>query len=132
MELYTTDKEDATKRVAKHFIIENLKEKSGGIFGSFKEADPKYEWMFNDFEFDGRDEFTLILSGITLNSNETLNYHVELSAISEDYYKYLESLSRQNNADGDPVQERVVAYTNIKRGLGIFAATNKVHKKVEQ
>ena len=110
-----------------YFIIENLKNQTTGIFSDFIIPDPKEIQIFDDFEFDGEDEFTLILKSFDYN-----NYTIELSSISESYFKYSQTLEQQRETKNDPIREKVVAYSNITGGLGIFGAINKKHLQVER
>lgn len=49
---------------------------------------------------------------------------------TEEYYKYLESSKKNNDAGGNPFAEPVSNYTNIKGGLGVFAAYQIFERKV--
>jgi len=47
--------------------------------------------------------------------------------ISQDYYQYLNSISNFNNTSGDPFGTPSPVFTNVKGGLGIFTAFQKLH-----
>lgn len=49
---------------------------------------------------------------------------VELRAVSEEYYLYHNSLSRQQSDPNLPFNEPVIVFNNIKNGQGIFAGYN--------
>ena len=104
-----------------YFIIENLKTKSGGIFDDFIQPDPKKMQFFDDFEFDGKDEFTLILSHFQDNED----YVIQLYSLSESYFKYIQTIEQQRETKNDPLVEKVVIYSNIQGGFGIFGSANK-------
>lgn len=65
-------------------------------------------------------------NGITVKSS----YKGFFLKCTEEYYKYLESVELSSNASGNPFSEPVSVYTNIKGGLGIFAAYQIVEKNV--
>ncbi|NBC05733.1 MAG: DUF4249 family protein [Bacteroidetes bacterium] len=46
---------------------------------------------------------------------------VELRVVSEEYYLYFTSLSRQHAAKGEPLSEPVLVFNNVKGGQGVFA-----------
>ena len=106
-----------------NFIIENIKKKTGGIFDDFKEPDPESLQIFTDEDFADKDEFTLILSDFSAENNYTL----EFSNISEDYYRYLETLELQKQTESDPLREKVIIYSNIQGGLGILGAKSTTY-----
>jgi len=49
---------------------------------------------------------------------------VELRNVSESYYKYHTSLTRQFQSKLDPLSDQVVVFDNIDKGFGIFAGFN--------
>jgi hypothetical protein len=46
---------------------------------------------------------------------------VELRVVSEEYYRYFSSLSRQYTSKGEPFSEPVVIFDNVEGGQGVFA-----------
>lgn len=46
---------------------------------------------------------------------------IELRAVSESYYRYFSTLSRQEGISDTPLSDPVIVYDNIKGGRGIFA-----------
>lgn len=49
---------------------------------------------------------------------------------TKEYYKYLESSKNNNNASGNPFAESISVYSNVKGGLGVFAAYQIIEKKI--
>ncbi len=49
---------------------------------------------------------------------------LELRAVTEEYYLYFSSLSRQKHSPDSPFSEPVILFDNIDGGLGIFAGYN--------
>jgi hypothetical protein len=79
--------------------------------------------LFEDASFNGR----LITNTFGLQmridqTNELLGkMFVELRTVSEEYFLYHNSLSRQQNSPNHPFGDPVTIYDNIENGLGIFA-----------
>ena len=46
---------------------------------------------------------------------------VQLVHVSSDYFNYRKSLKLALNANGNPFAQQVQIYSNIERGLGVFA-----------
>ena len=46
---------------------------------------------------------------------------VELRVVSEEYYRYFASLSRQHASKGEPLSEPVFVFNNVEGGKGVFA-----------
>ena len=88
---------------------------SGGVSGLLCE-----EFVVTDRLFDGK-EYSW--SGITENlsdENGRKELRLVISSLSEDYYRYLQSLER--NVFYDPLtQEPFPIYSNVSGGLGVFA-----------
>ncbi len=77
------------------------------------------EFIVTDRLFDGKD---YSWSGTTYELNESGRNELRLiiSSLSEDYYKYLQSLER--NVFHDPLLEQPSpVYSNVNGGLGVFA-----------
>ncbi len=85
---------------------------SGGV--------PCEEFVVTDRLFDGKD---YSWSGIALGGSDgrgRKEFRLIISSLSEDYYRYLQSLER--NVFHDPLtQEPFPMYTNVSGGLGVFA-----------
>ena len=79
--------------------------------------------LFADIPFDG--QFTTY--GFRLRAVVTPRYQLlgqmfaELRSVSEEYYLYHRSLSRQQDSPGAPFSEPVIVFNNIENGHGIFA-----------
>ncbi len=78
------------------------------------------EFVVTDRRFDGKD---YSWSGVTpklSDENGRKELRLILSSLSEDYYKYLQSLER--NVSYDPLtEEPFPVYSNVSEGLGVFA-----------
>ncbi len=78
------------------------------------------EFVATDRLFDGKD---YSWSGTTINVADEIGrkeLRLIISSLSEDYYKYLQSLER--NVFHDPLtQEPFPVYSNVSGGLGVFA-----------
>ena len=78
------------------------------------------EFVVTDRLFDGKD---YSWSGTTLNVPDEIGrkeLRLVISSLSEDYYKYLQSLER--NVFHDPLtEEPFPVYSNVNGGLGVFA-----------
>ncbi len=76
------------------------------------------EFTLTDRLFDGRG---YSWSGITDDvSEKTKELRLITSSLSEDYYKYLQSLDRNNLYD-PALEEPFPVYSNVNGGLGVFA-----------
>ena len=62
---------------------------------------------------------------INKDFSDSTTFNFNLFSISKDYYLYLQSWSKQADSKGDPFSEAVSVYTNINKGVGIFAGFNK-------
>ncbi len=78
------------------------------------------EFVVTDRRFDGKD---YSWSGVTIELSDEdgrKELRLILSSLSEDYYKYLQSLER--NVSYDPLtEEPFPMYSNVSGGLGVFA-----------
>ena len=79
--------------------------------------------IFNDEQFDGS------TFGSRFNISARLfprlqklgKTYIELRTVTEDYYLYFTSLSRQLENGDQPLSQPVILYSNIDNGLGVFA-----------
>ncbi len=55
---------------------------------------------------------------------------VELRSVSEEYYLFHSTVSRQQNNSDQPFSDPVVLYNNIRNGQGVFAGYSQAEKKV--
>jgi hypothetical protein len=77
-------------------------------------------FLFDDKEKDGLQFYSNLSSYFYYNSI----YDIYVLNIDEEYYKY--QYSRNHYTSSDPFSEPSTIYTNIKGGLGIFAAYQKL------
>ncbi|MFN3998047.1 DUF4249 domain-containing protein [Algoriphagus sp.] len=93
-------------------------------------VNPAYErnsWTYSGLLFDD-----VLLSGndseIVFRSTFPRDYDLEvtinLSHVSESYYRYEETVGLQNYNRGDFLSQPVLVYTNIQNGMGILKARN--------
>lgn len=93
-------------------------------------VNPAYQrdsWTYSGLLFDN-----VLLSGndseIVFRSTFPRNYDLEvtinLSHVSESYYRYEETVGLQNYNRGDFLSQPVLVYTNIQNGMGILKARN--------
>jgi hypothetical protein len=82
-------------------------------------------FIFNDLLFDGKSKTLSAVAPFGLVSpGSDYKYLIELSNLSEAYYKYVATLQRYRDSqdfDQGLLDEPVVVFTNINNGLGIFA-----------
>ena len=80
----------------------------------------------NDNEKNGKEMSSkLVSNSFGLNSGKIVAYDIYLLNIDAEYYKYQNSLD--NYTYDDPFSEPSPVYTNIKGGLGIFAAYQQLY-----
>jgi hypothetical protein len=80
-------------------------------------------FLIKDETFDGK-KVTFFLNGdYSLNASQYIpgNFLVELRTVSESYYNYHLSITRQSNPKNGPLSEGVFVDDNIENGEGIFA-----------
>ena len=83
-----------------------------------------YSDVYNDNLFDGNQKtFNYNFNTQYIGGPNSFNRRlvVELTSLSEEYYNYVDSRSRQQWSEGDPFSEPVFVYNNIENGYGIFA-----------
>lgn len=74
-------------------------------------------FLFSDALFNGSTRtISVRLENYTVNSQ----YMVRLTSISHDYFRYLRTVERYLNANGDPFAEPVLIFNNVTNGLGIL------------
>lgn len=83
----------------------------------------------NDVGKDGKEFISKMTGYYYPNATQSkLYYHIYVMNVDIEYYKYQHSLD--NYTYQDPFSEPSPLYTNIKGGLGIFAAYQKIYKKI--
>lgn len=90
-------------------------------------ADDSYsfyqELYFNDEFFDGQNKtLDVRVSQAFTPLNNDLRMQVHLYRCTEETYKYLISVKKFQNSDGDIFSEPVKVFSNITNGYGIFGA----------
>jgi hypothetical protein len=82
--------------------------------------------LIEDDAFQGRRvRFSFSVPVRVLNSRELPGYlYAELRHVSEPYYKFFSTLSRNQNNVGPPYTEPVIVYSNVEGGRGVFAGYN--------
>jgi len=82
--------------------------------------------LLTDEPFDGKIISYNIPISLQYNPAEELlgKIFVDLRAVSEEYYRYFEALSRQEDATDSPFEDPVFLFDNIEGGKGVFAGYN--------
>jgi Domain of unknown function (DUF4249) len=75
--------------------------------------------VFSDDKFDGKEVSLTVNIESYFNSGTDDYLATELTSLSEDAYRYIQSRNNQLDNDGNPFVEPVVVYNNIKGGYGI-------------
>jgi len=79
--------------------------------------------LFEDTPFNG--ESQLLRLPVTIEINDDQEYpgrlFAELRSVTEEYYLFHTSLSRQQNSANQPFADPVLLFNNIKNGHGVFA-----------
>ena len=79
--------------------------------------------LFNDEQFDGStfgSRFN-ISARIFPRRQRLGKTYIELRTVTEEYYLYFTSLSRQLENGDQPLTQPVILYSNIENGIGVFA-----------
>lgn len=79
--------------------------------------------LFDDVLLDGND--SEIVFRATFPRDYDLDITIELSHVSESYYRYIETVGLQDYNRGDFLSQPVLVYTNIRNGMGILKARNR-------
>jgi hypothetical protein len=78
--------------------------------------------LLSDQRFDGQLYTNEFLLRFELHNKERLGMLLaELRSVSEDYYLFETSLTRQQSSPGEPIVAPILLYNNINNGVGIFA-----------
>ena len=94
-----------------------------------------YDMKFNYTEYYAADE---TVSATTVNGTietpafdpDSATYVFSVSNISEDYYKFVQSMNLVENADGNPFAEPARLYTNVKGGTGVLGSMTVKYKEL--
>lgn len=63
-------------------------------------------------------------------NTDTVWLDVSLQHITRDYYLYVASLKKYDQADGNPFAEAVSVFTNVDKGLGIFSSYTAFTRRI--
>ena len=96
---------------------------SGSSFWDYNEIN-----LFNDNKKDGKEFVIKRIYSYDVNDTTKRYFHAFVMNIDVEYYRYQYSL--EHNTGYDPFSEPSPIYTNIKNGLGIFAAYQKKYKRI--
>lgn len=96
------------------------------------DADPtattsmKYGTLYlNDDNFNGQTKKLVVYIPRMFNtSTDTIS--VQFNHISDNYYKYIRTLNKYLNAEGNPFSEPVQVFSNVNYGAGIFALQQRL------
>lgn len=82
--------------------------------------------LIEDGPFDGQSILYTFPLQVTINPDQELlgKVFVDLLSVSEEYYRYYNSLSRQLESGNGPFTEPVIIDDNVDNGGGIFAGFN--------
>lgn len=125
-----------------NIIISNLKEikvttryddafQSGYLFSNSIGFNNVSKDVFNVLgEYRGMKEVSLFVSyyPVMEKNNQTdykEEYWLEVTGMSEDYYKYLKTYIKQVETKDNPFASVIEVYSNITNGVGIFAGYNR-------
>jgi len=84
--------------------------------------------LMKDVNFNGRQKqlkvsvASYMLNDIKYSSRPPSRPYVKVYQVTEEYFKYIKSLSAYQNSSDNPFAEPVNVYTNIANGYGIFSA----------
>lgn len=94
-----------------------------------------YDMKLNYTDYYAADE---TVAATTLNSTleipafdpDSTTYILSVSNISEDYYKFVQSMNLVEHADGNPFAEPARLYTNVKGGAGVLGSMTVQYKEL--
>lgn len=85
---------------------------------------------FSDELFDGKSYSVKIsLAQYYFNADTNMIYF-DLYSLSPDFYKYIISLNKYNDANGNPFAEPVMVFSNVENGIGIFTSSNSISDSI--
>lgn len=87
---------------------------------------PHFEYgiLLKREDFDDDHVFTFSFNDFIFTNEKVQNHWIEVRSVTEEYYLYHESLSRQKLVRQDPFAEPVIIFNNIRNGLGNFSGYN--------
>lgn len=81
----------------------------------------EYGVLIDRYDLEENKMITFKFRDWVLNDNDLIRVHVELRSITDAYYKYHSSLTRQLIVRQDPFAEPVTIFNNIEGGYGNFS-----------
>jgi len=79
------------------------------------------QWFADDI-FEGKSYVApMRIDYFRSGRDETIELQVRLTSMSEEYFRYLETIELNAEVDGDPFAQPVQVYSNTTNGFGIFA-----------
>ncbi|HNW97756.1 MAG TPA: DUF4249 domain-containing protein [Bacteroidales bacterium] len=90
--------------------------------------------MFTDKTFNGESK-EIKLEFLKWSYNDSLIIAVNLKHVTEEYYKYMQKIIKQNNSNNNSIFDNgntnpVMPYTNISGGYGVFAGYSSDTKEI--
>lgn len=85
--------------------------------------------LFNDNLLSGPD--SEIVFRTSIRKNVDLDVTINLSHVSESYFRYYETTDLQQNNRGDILSQPVLVFNNVTNGLGIFKSRNTDKRVIE-
>jgi hypothetical protein len=85
--------------------------------------------LINDNLLSGPDSEIVFRTSIRKNVN--LDVTINLSHVSESYFRYYETTDLQQNNRGDILSQPVLVFNNVTNGLGIFKSRNTDQRVIE-
>ena len=87
---------------------------------------PHFEYgiLLKKEDFDEDHLFSFKINDFIFDHEKVEKHWIEVRSITEEYYLYHESLSRQKLVRQDPFAEPVIIFNNIMNGLGNFSGYN--------
>jgi hypothetical protein len=112
-----------------------VEEKLTSQVGNSLSSNPLGGIAFSDKTINGQKcNFTVTIGGIDLGlpfynddpdtndpDNHKKSVYFRLYSITEEYYKYLQTLNKYSKNYGNPLSDPVLVYSNVTGGYGIFA-----------
>jgi hypothetical protein len=108
-------------KISLYFESNDILIGESGIFEDDEKSFSGNAALFDDAIISGK-EYKLKISTFEITYFNKI--YVVISSLSENLYKYLVSVKKQNESDDNPFAEPVSIHNNVKNGLGIFGGYN--------
>lgn len=102
-------------------IIEEELSSNTGSGSSSGVVFDKYGFAFSDKLIDGKKYSLNVSFKVNQIPNTSYIYYFRLISITEDYFKFIQTLNLFNATYTNPLAEPVMVYSNVSGGYGIFA-----------